>query len=140
MADEIEIDVFRLLKQVDIDELHGICDGLKLVIPTSKKENTNLIVKVMRYLHSEDMVELGDEGLSIFLKLRTDLQSIVEEKFESDGNKKIYVKPDVNKQEESLEQNFEGVNKKSYVRVQRLREFKINGTVGDVDQKNTVIH
>ena len=74
MADEIEVDVFRLLKQVDIDELHGICDGLKLVIPTSKKDNTNLIVKlIMRYLHSEDMEELDDEGLSIFLKLRTDL-------------------------------------------------------------------
>ena len=93
---KLKFNVFRLWKQVDIDELQGACDGLKLVIPTSKKDNINLIVKlIMRYLHSEDMEKLGEEGLSIFLKLRTDLQSIVKEKLDSDRLNNV--KPDVNK-------------------------------------------
>ena len=137
--DEVELEVFKLLKEVDDDALQSLCQGLSITIPTAKQGNTSLIIKlIMRYLHSEEVEKLEDAGLSIFLQLHTDLQEIIKKNGESklgDINKDVKDEPLTpnSKQYESP------VDIKPQLQLQRFREFKINGTVGgETDQKDTL--
>ena len=141
-ADKVELEVFTLLKEVDAAALEGLCQGLSIVIPTAKQGNTSLIIKlIMRFLHSEDVEKLEDEGFSIFLKLHTDLQEILGKKGENNTDvNKDHVNKDVKVEPVTPNNQYDSLTDiKPQFQLHRFREFKINGTVGgETDQKDTL--
>ena len=80
-ADQVEVDVFRMLGMINAEALEGICVELSIDIPSAKKGNKLLLHKlILRNLNSEDMETKDDQGLAIFLKLQTDLCEIIKKK------------------------------------------------------------
>ena len=117
-ADQVEVDVFRMLSMVDAGVLEGICNELSIDIPPAKQGNTLLLQKlILRYLNSEDMETKDDQGLAIFLKLQTDLCEMVKKQEISGEDKKS------NDVKIKVENDLvhENLDIKPIVQVQRLR-------------------
>ena len=138
-TETVEVDVFRMLKLVDAETLEGICVDLSIDVPVTKKGNKVLLTKLlMRHLNSEDMEVKEDQGLSTFLKLKTDLT----DKLDEIENTTDHINDE--KKDTLVDRNFDAnkisgdENLKPLMQVHRFREFKINGTVGDKDQKDTL--
>ena len=122
-SEEIEPDVLKWLSIADVETLTKVCAELPLVIPPEKTGKRTLILKLlMKHLHSDSIEESEDHGLSTFLKIHSELEGLLGEK--KDENIKT-------------ESNFENENLGN-IAVHRLREFKINGSIGAVDQKDTL--
>ena len=138
--EDVEPMVIKLLSEADVDLLVKVCSKIPLVIPPEKAGKRTLILKLlMKYLHSDTVDESEDGGLSTFLMIYSELEDAqkkdikVENSSASDlGNvrngEKVLGDSAISRSETS----------NSKFLVQRLREFKINGTVGGVDQKDTL--
>ena len=139
-SDDIEADVLHWLRMVDLDALQGFCAELKVTIPVNKQGNKSLIIKLLlRYLHSEEVEDLEDNGHSIFFKLHSDLQELVDEK-QGIVDKKLEQPANKEKLPGDTEvsgKNTLGVEAKSCA-IQRFREFKISGSIGGLEQKDSL--
>jgi hypothetical protein len=123
-TDAIEPDVLKWLAVADVETLTKVCAEIPLVIPPEKTGKRTLILKLlMKHLHSDSMEDSDDNGFSTFLKIHSVLEALLG-KEKKDENIKI-------------ENNFENENLGN-IAVHRLREFKINGSIGAVDQKDTL--
>ena len=125
MAEEVVSDLLKRLQMLDVEILQEVCQQLEIQIPPAKAGNKTLLFNlVMRYVHSEEVESKEDEGMSMFLKLNDDLQNLIDKiplvKIEE-------VKP------------LDAATKPR-IEVHRLREFKINGSVGSVGQKDTLTY
>ena len=125
--DLVEREVFQLLPLIDdVKFLLEVCNGFKLVIDADKQGNKHFLLKrVLKYLNSDEIGTLEDQGTSLFLKLNDDL--------------KCYLKVDTDpadgiKKEVPIETSVQ--NAGSNVHIHKFREFKIHGTVGEPEQKD----
>ena len=128
--EDIEPIVTKWLADADAETLTKVCAEIPLTIPTDKAGKRLLILKLLlKYLYSDDMENSDDSGLSTFLKIHSLLESDI---------KTDKIKPEIVKNE--FENGNQGIsaNGLGNIALHRLREFKINGTVGGVDQKDTL--
>ena len=94
-----------------------------------KKLKRFLILKLLlKHLYSDDIENSDDSGLSTFLKIHSMLDSDIKKE----------IKPENVRNE--FENGNQGISASGLgnIALHRLREFKINGIVGGVDQKDTL--
>ena len=151
-SDEIEAEVLHWLRMVDLDALQKFCVELKVTIPPNKQGNKSLIIKLLvRYLHSEVVEDLEDNGHSIFLKLHSDLKELIDVKQEIIDTARVNTleqPADINNLNEKLKlpgdtEVLGGKNvgvelKPCATYIQRFREFKISGSIGGLEQKDSL--
>ena len=93
MAELAKQEVLAWLPKLTEQNLVEICGGLLPVVLTVKEgklgKNQSMRNIIRRYLCSEDVEELEDEGLSIFEKLKGDMESMMLEDMENDTKKKL---------------------------------------------------
>ena len=125
----VEEEVLEWLPTMDVEMLTKICRELEIEIRENKGGKKLLILKLItRHLNSEAVETSDDAGLPILLKLHSDLADIL-------GKRKMKTLPS--------EMNLEGKDERmenlnTNVAIHKLREFKISGTVGSVDQEDTL--
>ena len=81
-------------------------------------------------MFTESLEALEDKGLSTLLKLKDEISELVKDK----EPVKVKVEP-ISSENSEANQNVET---KSRLEIHRLREFKINGSVGNPGQKDTL--
>ena len=81
MAATVRTDILAMLSLVSDDHLEAILTSLDLTVtPERRKKDKAIFNAIVRHLTSEELEDLADEGLSIFLKLKGDLTEMVKEK------------------------------------------------------------
>lgn len=114
MANLVKDFCLKMLPECEADFLLTLANEYQLNPPQAVQGNkAKLLILVLRHLTSEDIDALQDEGAAKFLKLYNDLGGALKK-----------VKPEVEEDD---------VSTLSY---RKLRQFKINGTIGDPGQKN----
>jgi len=165
MADnqETEEEVFALLSGLNAEELTEVCNTLELdeTEVAAKQGNKRALLKMaLRYLSSEEVEKMEDSGLSTFLMLQAHIlllnkakvkvekpETLDTENFENDiklenletpktNNKtkdSVYVEPTADTKLKTLQKlnNF-----KSIPPVVTVKEFKIQGKIGALGQKD----
>ena len=133
-SDALEAEVLQLLTVLDVGKLEEVCGILEIDIPEAKQGNKSLILKlIVRFLHSEDLKGQEDHGHSTFLKLHTVLKGSI------DGKKIFGVKAESFGEEVLLVNQDSAIDSepRSYMKVHRLREFKI---IGSIDHKDNLLY
>ena len=124
MAESQMMEVFQWLPLADVDVLSGLCDEYRIDVSEGKAGKKPLLLKfVMRYLNSVDLENSTDGGKAVFLKLHSELSESVKKGIIDSAKDKMPLLEDENA---------------GRVTIHRLREFKINGTIGNVGQKDTL--
>ena len=118
MAGLVESFCLKMVPETDVAFLIGLCTEYQIVVPNDKLGDKPYLVKVViRHLTSAEVENSADHGAAKFLKLYNELgQQLSPNVFQP-------------KQEDDSDVS----EKLSY---HKLRQFKINGTIGDPGQKN----
>ena len=120
-------EVIEMLQMINVEQLLEVCNELEITVPEVKKGNGSLLLNlVMRHLHSDTVEALEDQGMSVFLKLNDDLKVMVDKKPTDIGNGTS-----------PMDGRVKAEPKQPHIEVHKLREFKINGTVG-MGQKDSL--
>ena len=120
MAGLVQTFCTKMLSQTSKEFLQGLCTEYAIVVEANKREDKDHLLKVvLRHLVSEAVENSPDNGAALFLKLYNDL-----------GGELETLEP---KKEPSMPPlEGDAVSELSY---HKLRQFKINGTIGDPGQK-----
>ena len=124
------------LSEADIDFLTALCEEYKIVVPATKVgKKEHLLKLIMRYLYSEDLENSVDGGKDVFYKLLNDLG----ESLGKDAKLKQKDGDNMPPFEEVPDEDVNGaeVEPKQKLSYHKLRGFQINGTIGNVGQKET---
>ena len=144
--------VMEKLPAVGIDFLVGLCEEFRIDVAEEKKVNKNYLLKmVFRHLTSDQIENLADHGLQIFEKLQRELheeldKGVPKSEEEIPGLSDIpeltglegTPKPDVKDPSYSVNQAVIGTPKtvtNHSLTYHKLRQFKVNGSIGDPGQK-----
>ena len=121
MAGLVQTFCTKMLPGTSIEFLQGLCTEYTIVVDANKLQDKDHLLKVvLRHLVSEAVEQSPDNGAAIFLKLYNDL-----------GGELKTLEP---KKEPSMPPlEGDAVSELSY---HKLRQFKINGTIGDPGQKS----
>ena len=128
-SDAIETEVLQWLTILDVGKLEEVCGILEIEIPEAKGKKFLLCKLIFRFLHSEDLEGQEDHGHSTFLNLHTILKG------SSTNQQTLGPNEEVLSGDEHL---IRESDHKSYMKVHRLCEFKINGTIGPTDQRENL--
>ena len=116
MAGLVEDFCLKMLPQTDIEFLTARIEEYEIVVVDAKRnDKAHLLKLLLRHLTSETVENSENGGIDIFLKLYNDLGGALK---------------DLTKSEPTSD---DSVTTLSY---RKLRQFKINGTIGDPGQKN----
>ena len=129
MAGLVESFCVKMLPETSVEFLTGLCDEYRIVVPEEKAEDHSYLVKVLlRHLTSADVENSDDQGAAIFLKLYNEL---------GEELKTTNLQP---KREHAPTGGggAAGHTVSESLSYHKLRQFKINGTIGDPGQKNCV--
>lgn len=135
-------EVVGMLQMLDVDQLIGICESFKIVIPKNKAGKKRSIFNlILVYLASDDLEEMADQGKAILEKLAAELQKITNNEDKTDDDDKSAVKklPDLEDTATKDDNKDDACANSStgssvQVRFSKLREFKITGgSVGAED-------
>ena len=90
MAELAKQEVLVLLPKLSEQDLTEVCTGLSLVMKDGKKEKKQAMRNaIRRYMCSEEMEELTDEGLSIFQKLKDNIEDMLQDQMEEEAKSKL---------------------------------------------------
>ena len=138
--EQVEQQVLEWLPWVEEEVLIQICGELAIQIPPNKTGKTMILKLILKYLHSEAVESSEDQGMSIFLKLHSDLSTHMKKSEEkkkglSDEGRTMgrFENNDVS-EVESKKGKFSTIEKGDFA-VHRLRDFKINGVFGEQSKK-----
>ena len=121
MAGLVDAFCLEMLPQAGIEFLLARCTEYNIVVPEPKKDDKAHVLKLLlHYLTNPDIEGTADHGAALFLKLYQDLGGELK-------NVGALVK----------QEPTEGAEEISY---RKLRQFKINGTIGDPGQKGCVTY
>ena len=121
MAGLVDAFCMEMLPQAGIEFLLARCTEYNIVVPEDKKDDKNHVLKLLlHYLTNPAIDGTPDHGAALFLKLYQDLGGELK-------NVGALVK----------QEPTEGAAEISY---HKLRQFKINGTIGDPGQKGCVTY
>ena len=94
-ASTVKTEVVSKLGLVSDDDLEAILTSLDLTVTVERRKKEKAVFNaIVRYLTSEAVEDLNDEGLSNFLKLEDDLTEMLKEDNEQKENGKTDVKED----------------------------------------------
>ena len=128
MAGLVESFCVKMLPETSVEFLTGLCDEYRIVVPDGKTEDHSYLVKVLlRHLTSADVENSDDHGVAIFLKLYNEL---------GEELKTINLQP--KREHAPTGGGGAGHTVSESLSYHKLRQFKINGTIGDPGQKNCV--
>ena len=124
MAGLVQTFCTKMLSQTSKEFLQGLCTEYAIVVEANKREDKDHLLKVvLRHLVSEAVENSPDNGAALFLKLYNDL-----------GGELETLEP---KKEPSMPPlEGDAVSELSY---HKLRQFKINGTIGDPGQNGVPV-
>ena len=132
-SDTIETEVLQCLTTLDVGKLVEVCGILGVDIPETKQGNKSLILKlVVWFLHSEDLEGMEGHGHSTFLNLHTVLKDNIE------NGQPFGVKTEVEGEEIVKKHTVVGTEPRFDTKFQRLREFKISGTIRNIESKENL--
>lgn len=127
--EELRSEVLEGLQQVDVEALLLICSELTINIPDAKKTKKRAVANaIIRYLTSEDLEDLDDEGLSVLKKV----DEVLRRGGQLNANRTTDNTEQSGSQEEVKTEEDDSPEKKTTitkVEFTKLREFKIIGTV-----------
>ena len=127
MAELVEHFCLEALPKCGLEFLTALSEEYRITVPDDKKDDKRVILRlVVRHLTSDAVVTAPDEGAAIFLKLYKELGGELKKSAKSEPD----MPPLEGEAEESVKDSVAAV---SY---HKLRQFKINGTIGDPGQKN----
>ena len=129
MAGLVEAFCVQSLPKTSVDFLFALTEEYQIGVADDKKNDKAYLLKVvLRHLTSADVENSADKGAAVFLKLYGELG---EQLSAADVAVKVEMPP---LEKDSGDENASGVSETlSY---HKLRQFKINGTIGDPGQKN----
>ena len=129
----IVTEILQCLTTSDVGKLVEVCGILGIDIPETKQGTKSLILKLVRFLHSEDLEGMEDHGHSTFLNLHTVIKDNME------NGQPFGVKTEV-EGEEIVKNHTEVVvtEPRFDTKFQRLKEFKISGTIGNIESKENL--
>ena len=134
MAGLVEAFCIRMLPETGIPFLLARCGEFGIDVPDEKIADKPYLLKlVMRHLTSDTVENSADQGVALFLKLYNDLGGELQAigaQFKRESNL-----PPMEGEDGVARGRIDGVESLSY---HKLRQFKINGTIGDPGQKNCV--
>ena len=129
MAELVEHFCLEALPKCGLEFLTALSEEYRITVPDDKKDDKRVILRlVVRHLTSDAVVTAPDEGAAIFLKLYKELGGELKKSAKSEPD----MPPLEGEAEESVKDSVAAV---SY---HKLRQFKINGTIGDPGQKNCI--
>ena len=163
MADQVQDEVMDKLSQLDVDQLEELATGLKLTFGDEKRGKKRAMYNVIsRYLSSEELEAEEDEGQAVFLHINDVMDVMMGKDVKPKVEKGDLTKTQDNeptpaadtKSSLDLKKSFldsldsdstqknskvSGASGASQVSFHKLREFKINGSVGgDAKDKITI--
>ena len=134
--DEMEREALFLLTGIDdAEELQRIYAALPLDCPETLHGKTHSLLKyLLRYLNSEEIEQSEDAGHALFLKLYDCVTAerkpeVVPDESEDKNNIKT---------EKKKNSVTEKVKRKPLFDVQKLKDFKISGTIGGPEKKDSL--
>ena len=100
----MKTEVLSKLGVISDDNLEAVLTSLDLTVSTERRKKDKAVFNaIVRYLTSEAVEDLQDEGLSIFLKLKDELTTMIkDEEKEKDDVKPVDVKPVVSTDVENV--------------------------------------
>ena len=132
-SDTIETEVLQCLTTLDVGKLVQVCGILGIDIPETRQGSKSLILKlVVRFLHSEDLEGMEDHGHSTFLNLHAVLKDSME------NGQSFGLKTEVEGEEIVKKHTVVGAEPRFDTKCQWLREFKISGTIGNIESKENL--
>ena len=132
--DQVERDVLSWVASLhDSNVLEEICASVELEVPSTVAGNLNRVLKILlRHLNSQELADKEDNGLSVFLKIYSQIPPKSEH---SDINVEV-------SQIEVAAVNQIGVGnlekEKQSIDILKLKDFKINGTIGGPEKKDSL--
>ena len=153
--EDVEREVVMLLGEVSTaEELQELCAGITLDVPTTEiAGKTRLLYKhLLCHLNSKELVQMNDQGLSVFLTLYG-LMTEPDKKFMPKLEEKPLSLGDVNQVKvdatststkqnggESSSASYRGdIRRKPLFDMQKLKDFKIDGKIGGAASKPDTI-
>lgn len=133
MAQLVESFCMKMLPGASLDFLLALTEEYRIEVQEAKRADKNYLVKVvLRHLTSDTIENSADGGAAVFLKLYQDLSDTLETL--DVGVKNEASLPNLEGDRKDTASGGRGVDETlSY---HKLRQFKINGTIGDPGQKN----
>ena len=129
MAELVEEFCMEALPKCSLGFLTALCEEYRITVPDDKKDDKRSCLRlVMRHLTSDTVVGVADEGAAVFLKLYKELGGELKKSVKSESGV-----PALEGEEEES-----GQDSVAAVSYHKLRQFKINGTIGDPGQKNCI--
>ena len=143
--ENLENEVLGMLAMLDADSLLCACDIVGLDVPEEKKGNQKLLLKfLLRKLNSEEVEASQDGGASWFKKLHEHLSKYFKPK---EGESKLQPKTEMSSEGVFTTTNSNISNNhqenqnlhppiNTVYNLQRLRDFKINGSIGGPGERD----
>ena len=126
MAGLVDAFCVQMLPQAGIDFLLARCTEYTIQIPEEKKEDKNHVVKsLLHHLTNPAIAATPDHGAALFLKLYEDLGGELQA---------------LGAQVKTEPTATDGTAASDSLSYHKLRQFKINGTIGDPGQKGCVTY
>ena len=133
--DKVERDVLAWVASLhELNELQNVCASIDLEIPNTAEDVNSVLKLLLRHLNSQELVDKEDNGLSIFLKIFTQIPPKTE-------NFDIIPKRDDPQTEvHTVKQVGVGILEKENqsIDILKLKDFKINGTIGGPEKKESL--
>lgn len=147
MADELGEVTALLLKWGDVDILQGLCDEYQIAVQADLRgDQAHLRKLVLRYLNSETLEKSPDGGKAVFAKLLGELRAVAPpplaevgdvNKVPAEDNVKVKVENGPVVSDTTVKPASTPVVTES-LSYQKLKAFKINGSIGAQGQKDTL--
>ena len=153
--ENLETEVLGMLAMLDADGLNCACGIVGLDVSEEKKGNQKLLLRfLLRKLNSEGVEVSQDGGACWFQKLHDHLSKY----FEPGGQTKFRPKPELsneglfalpynnnmntNVSSDSKQQNQNNKNPPitSFYNLQRLKDFKVNGSIGGLEERDKSLY
>ena len=143
MAGLIEEFCLQSLPKTSVDYLLGLTEEYRITVAEEKKDSKAYLLKVvLRHLTSDTIEESEDQGATIFLKLYKELGEELKNTGVVPKVEATMPPLEEEKEEAKVESDDKGSKGDDNGRISetlsyhKLRQFKINGMIGDPGQKN----
>ena len=125
-AEVMEAEVMMFLSELEADELEVVCSKIPLTCPETAQGKKNALLKLL-FKHLLSLDDKEDKGFATYQIIHTHVTEL--KKPDSDSKEKVEL--DVKKvKSDSSEKS------KTWVEIQKLKDFKISGTIGGVVEKD----
>ena len=134
---DTEGEVFSRLGSLSLEKLEQLKEHVEIgtVIPDGKKNKSFLLRMIIKYLSSDEILNLEDEGLSTFLSTLDFIKK-------GENVDEVKIEPDVEKKPDSKSKTEENLEKTELISKELIskwkKDLKISGSIGLPGQKDKI--